>query len=122
MPSLKPSLRSCFKATAFVARKMHLFRAPDYVDQSVWDSVKAPVENVETTESEDVSPETTDFQENIKLKSASVYLMRYKPHYCDKCEKYYWSKDILEHHLKMKHESEICCILWRIIARLVCQY
>ena len=22
----------------------------------------------------------------------------------------------------MKHESEICCILWRIIARLVCQY
>ena len=34
--------------------------APDYVDQSVWDSIKAPVENIEIADSEEVSTLKSD--------------------------------------------------------------
>ena len=59
-------------------------------------------------DSEDVTTETSDFRENMKLKSAFVNLSPFKPHYCSKCDKYYWSQDILEHHLKMNHECYLC--------------
>ena len=64
--------------------------APDYVDQSVWDSIKAPVENIEIADSEEVSTLKSDDGTNNA---------------CDICEKSFKRADSLKRHFKTVHEG-----------------